>query len=103
MQRPTTAHGRAPISLSVALDRALAWREGERSVTVVACRLALDWRTSHGGGTCALALPVLVIERGNGVERRHPVPHALFTIVMATLGMAAAPLLWSARRTHARK
>src|SRR5687767_131847 len=103
MQRPTTPRGRAPISLTAALDRALAWRQGERSVTVVACRLALDWRTSPGGGTFAIALPVLVIERRNGVERRHPVPHTLFTMVMATLGVAAAPLLWSARRSHARK
>ena len=103
MQRPAPPRGRAPISLTAALDRALAWRQGERSVTVVAGRVALDWRTSHAGGTCAIALPLLVIERRNGVERRHPLPHALLTAVIATLGVVAAPLLWSARRSHARK
>src|SRR5215207_7240123 len=103
MQQAVPQRGRAPITLSIALDRALAWRQGERSVTVVACRLALDWRTRRGAGTCALALPLLVIDRRDGVERRHPVPHVTLAVLMATLGVAAAPLVRSTCRSHARK
>jgi hypothetical protein len=103
MQWPPTVLGGAPITLHAALDRALAWRQGERTLSVVACRLALNWRTSRGGGTYALALPLLVIERRDGVERRHPVPHVTLAVLVATLGVAAAPLLWSACRSHARK
>ena len=99
MQLLSAPIGRPPVSLTAGLDRAVAWQDREHTLAVVAWRLALDWRTRRAGATWALAVPLLVIERRDGVERRLPVPHLTLAAFVAATAVAAALVVRRARHS----
>ena len=102
MQPPGAPMGGVPVRLAAGLDRAVAWRRREHTVAVVAWRLALGWRTRRAGATWALALPLLVVERRDGVERRLPVPHFTLTaLVAATVASTALIVRGVSRQSNA--
>jgi len=81
------------------LERTAPMGVGDRSLSVVALRVAVGWRGRRGGGTLSVAQPLFVVERAGDAVRRRLVPDVTLGLVM--LAWLVGWLAWSRVRDRA--